>query len=661
MDLGLLGTALLGLVVALVVFMKTIKGSGASSSAQKVAAVKDKRAANGQANGEQPLSPRASLPQVSLVFGTQTGTAEKFAKTLKSQLESAYGSTTAFHVVDSEQYDFRHKLAKETFVVFLVATYGDGEPTDSAVDLHDYLVEEAEKVDAADPPLEGVTYAVFGLGNRQYEHFCSMGKKVFSCMEEMGAQALLPLGVGDDDDDIDHDFDQWSTKFFEALKSANILQAGKTADVTAASVPAFTVQKIMDAPKDKVNVLASGSGKNVHEPYLAPVTVVRELHGAESERSCVHVEVDISKCKAKYEAGDHIGVFPENNDSVVREAAALLGQPLDEVFVFGMPTGADAEMNEDLGDVPISGPVTLEFALTHFADLLSSPSKAALKMLSAFATDAKEHDRLVNLCSLDGAAEYDKYVHAPKRSLLEVMKDFPSAKPTIGAFFGSIAPRLQPRYYSISSSPKLHPKSVHITCAVVKETMPTGRVHEGVASTWLAKLQRGDRVPIFLRSSSFKLPSGKDSNAPVIMVGPGTGFAPFRGFIQERQATKAAGKSDAVLFFGCRRRSHDFIYEEEMHAFVESGALTKLEVAFSRETKEKDYVQMRMLKNAEEVYAMVSEGGYLYICGDGKYMAKDVHRALHTIVESVGRCSAAEAEARVHEMAESGRYQKDVW
>lgn len=652
LNFGIIGTALLGLVLVVVLGLKSLTGSRADGQAGKVVAGAK------QAAGEQPLSPRALLPQVTLVFGTQTGTAEKFAKTLKSQLESAYGSTTAFHVVDSEQYDFRRKLAKELLVVFLVATYGDGEPTDSAVDLHDHLVEEADKADAADLPLKDVTYAVFGLGNRQYEHFCSMGKKVYSCMEEMGGRALLPLGIGDDDDDIDRDFDQWSTKFFEAVKGAGILEAGKTVDMTEATVPSFVVQKVMDAARNKVNVLASGSGKSVHDPFMAPVTVVRELHGAGSDRSCVHVELDISKSKASYEAGDHIGVFPENNSDVVRQAAALLGKPLDFCFTFGMP--ADVDIAEDLGDLPVKGPVTLEFALMHFADLLSSPSKAALKMLSAFATNTNEHDRLVKLCSLDGASAYDEYVHVPKRSLLEVMSDFSSAKPSIGAFFGSIAPRLQPRYYSISSSAKMHPKSVHITCAVVKETMPTGRIHEGVASTWLAKLRPGERVRVFLRTSSFKLP--KKDRAPVLMVGPGTGFAPFRGFIQERLATNA--KSNAALYFGCRNRAHDFIYEEEMNVAAESGALTKLKVAFSRETAKKDYVQHHIAADSKEVYAMLSDTnnpGYLYICGDGKHMAKDVNRVLHVIVEEEGKCSPAEAERIVHEWAEQGRYLKDVW
>ena len=652
LNFGVLGTALLGLVLVVVLGLKTLTGFGARADGQPHEGAKRATA------GEQPLSPRASLPQVTLVFGTQTGTAEKFAKTLKSQLESAYGSTTAFHVVDSEQYDFRRKLAKELLVVFLVATYGDGEPTDSAVDLHDHLVEEAEKADAADPPLKDVTYAAFGLGNRQYEHFCSMGKKVYQCMGEMGGRALLSLGVGDDDDDIDRDFDQWSTKFFEALGGAGILEAGKTVDMTEALVPAFAVQKLVDAPKSRVNVLASGGGKSVHDPHMAPVTVVRELHGAGSDRSCVHVELDISKSKATYEAGDHIGVFPENSPDVVRQAAALLGKPLDFCFTFVMPE--DADIAEDLGELPIAGPVTLEFALMNFADLLSSPSKAALKMLSAFATDAKEHDRLVTLCSLDGASAYDEYVHVPKRSLLEVMRDFSSAKPSIGAFFGSIAPRLQPRYYSISSSPKMHPKSVHITCAVVRETMPTGRIHEGVASTWLAKLRPGERLRVFLRGSSFKLP--KKSRAPVLMVGPGTGFAPFRGFIQERLATKA--KSDAALYFGCRNRAHDFIYEEEMNSAVDRGALTRLKVAFSRESKVKDYVQHHVAADGKEIYAMLSDTenpGYLYICGDGKHMAKDVNRTLHAIVEQEGNCSPAEAERIVHEWADQGRYLKDVW
>mmetsp|Transcript_6849 Transcript_6849/g.13626 ORF Transcript_6849/g.13626 Transcript_6849/m.13626 type:complete len:656 (+) Transcript_6849:68-2035(+) len=643
---SIFGTALLGLCVLCALLMNelTKKKKGTVSVALQAKEV--------EAQEEEEEDGR---DQCTLVFGTQTGTAEKFAKTLKSQLESAYGSTTAFHVVDAEQYKAQERLSKETLVIFLVATYGDGEPTDNAVDLHDYLVEESGKVDYAELPLDGVSFAVFALGNRQYEHFCSMGKTVHKCMSELGATPLLAMGTGDDDDDIDRDFDEWSAKFFEALKDSELFEAGVTAQVTTESVPAYSIQKIMDAPASSVNKIINGRGDNVHSPYLAEVTCVKELHGDASDRSCVHVEVDISGSQTGYEAGDHIGVYPENLKDVVKKAAELLGKPLD--FCFSMTKD---DRFEDLGEVFLPGAMTLEFALTHFADLLSSPSKAALKMLSAFATDAKERERLVMLCSVDGVAEYDAYVHVPKRSLLEVLEDFPSAKPTIGAFFGSISPRLQPRYYSISSSPKVHPTSVHITCAVVRDIMPTGRVHNGVASTWLARVRVGQKIPVFLRSSSFKLPQNR--NAPVIMVGPGTGFAPFRGFIQDRRADSTS--AEMLLYFGCRHTDHDFIYEEEMKSAVEDGTLSKLELAFSREGKAKDYVQHHIEKDGSHLWSLLSNKknpGYLYICGDGKHMAKDVNRVLHHIVEKEEGCSGNQAEAIVKKMADQGRYLKDVW
>ena len=502
-------------------------------------------------------------------------------------------------------------------------------------------------------------FAVFALGNRQYEHFCAMGKKVHKAMIALGSTPLLSMGMGDDDDDIDKDFDEWSSKFFEALQSSDVLEAGCTKDITPDLVPSYSIEEVLDAPKSSVNALVNGSGVGVHSPYLATVSAVRELHGKESDRSCVHVEVDISGSKASYIAGDHIGVYPENAPEIVAEAARLLGHPLNKCFRMEI-----VGENEDLNEPPVHGPVTLEFVLARFVDLLSAPSKASLKMLSAFATDGEEHEKLVRMSGLNGVEEYDKYIHAPKRSLLEVLNDFPSAKPTLGAFLGSIAPHLQPRYYSISSSPKLDSSSVHITCAVVKETMPTGRVHHGVASTWLSKLTPGQKIPVFLRSSSFKLPSNNAS--PIIMVGPGTGLAPFRGFIQDRQADMANGKlpGPAVLYFGCRNRTHDYIYKDELKIAVDDGSLSTLHVAFSREGATKDYVQHHILKTSDDVWEILSQKtnpGYLYVCGDGKHMAKDVNRALLDIIIEKRGCSGNEAEGILKKMSDEGRYLKDVW
>lgn len=244
-----------------------------------------------------------------------------------------------------------------------------------------------------------------------------------------------------------------------------------------------------------------------------------------------------------------------------------------------------------------------------------------------------------------------------------MLQEFPSARPTLGAFFGSIAPRLQPRFYSISSSPALHPRSVHITCAVVKETLPSGRVHEGVASTWLAAAKKGTKVPVFIRRSAFKLPQAPST--PVVMVGPGTGLAPFRGFLQERlaQAAKGVALGPGVLYFGCRNRAHDFIYQQELEAAVQKGGLSALNVAFSRDGAVKDYVQHHMARQGAELWRLLGPQGkgYLYVCGDAKNMAKDVHRTLHSVIMEVTGCSGPQAEEEVKAMADQGRYLKDVW
>lgn len=242
------------------------------------------------------------------------------------------------------------------------------------------------------------------------------------------------------------------------------------------------------------------------------------------------------------------------------------------------------------------------------------------------------------------------------------MADFPSAKPSIGLFFGSIAPRLQPRFYSISSSSSKHPRSIHVTCAVVRDVLPTGRMHEGVASTWLAKAKPGQTVAMFVRHSHFRLPA--DPAAPVIMVGPGTGLAPFRGFLQEREQLLADKKvlGPAELFFGCRSRAQDFIYEAELRGAEEAGALSRLHVAYSREGPAKVYVQHLMEQQGAALWQLLQQPScHVYVCGDAKHMAKDVHRALVAIAAKHGRMSGTAAEGWVKALSDSNRYLKDVW
>ncbi|PNH07830.1 NADPH--cytochrome P450 reductase 1 [Tetrabaena socialis] len=623
--------------------------------------------ANGSA-GARPAEPAEdpSKPVVRILFGTQTGTAERFSKQLGNELRSRYGDSTTVDVRDVETYKPEERLAREKLLVLCMATYGDGEPTDNAAIFYTWLLKEAEAVESGEkePFLQGVAYAVFGLGNKQYEHFNAIGKKVFKALKSCGAAPVCRRGDGDDDGVIDDDFEKWCAELYEALDKSDLV--GKRADQNGhhaappASAPAYQVEVLRGAEAREVPAFPSGSGKDVHSPFWARITTVRELHTSQSDRSCVHAELDVSGSGISYEAGDHVAIYARNSEAVVQQVADLLGFDLAALIKMSLPSDGSGD-NGSLPP-PLPGPISVRTALSYFADVLSSPHREALAALSTFAADREEAARLVLLGSPAGKAEYGEFIGKPRRSLLEVLQAFPSAKPTIGAFFGCVAPRLQPRFYSISSSPKQHPSSIHVTCAVVRDAMPTGRVHEGIASTWLKRHGSGAAVPVFVRHSHFRLP--KSPATPVVMVGPGTGLAPFRGFLQERAALAASGAQlgPAHLFFGCRSRHTDYIYQQELEGHVAAGVLSDLHVAYSRDTAAKDYVQHHVERTAAALWPLIDEGGaHLYVCGDAKHMAKDVHKAFIALVQGGRGCSGTQAEGVVKELTDAGRYQRDVW
>ena len=619
-------------------------------------------------------------------FGTQTGTSERFAREIEQDINHRYGKSVRVRTSDLEHVNAQNaedEFARDhkPLAIFLQSTYGDGEPTDSSLQFVNWLRGQAEDGRLPDL-LKPLTFSVFGLGNSSYEQFNAAAKLVDRCLHCLGAERLLKIHLGDDDNNLEEDFVSWKEELMFAIDRRYSL-GPSTRGLLANVMPNYDVNivsadvaKQFELQVENALSMRVGQVPTQHTPYAASVVHARELHSSNSNRSCVHIEFDISESGMTYQPGDHLGVFAENAYPVVQRAAACLRLPLDHSFALSIPNGAPASLSE-----PFPTPCTLRTALLKYTDLLSPPRKAALAALASISTDPAERKRLEFLSSSDGKREYAAFITDPSRSLIEVMEAFPSAVPPIGLFFAIIGTRLAPRYYSISSSPRHHSGIVSATVAVVSGKTPTGRLHEGVASSYLARfIPSGDdrrvsinlmmknvRVPLFVRSSSFKLP--RDPSVPIVMIGPGTGYAPFRGFIQERNAICDTGNNlgPAFLFFGCRCEDEDFIYRDEMELALKTKTITALEVAFSRANPDqKIYVQDRLVLSGKTLFRIIkgtlgASEGRIYVCGDAKGMARDVHRAIHIILMSEGGYAAHEAEDIVRRLSESGRYQKDVW
>lgn len=621
-----------------------------------------------------PKGETAGAKVITFYYGTQTGTAERYANTLVEDAQKRYGSKQVFaRAIDCEDVtpDFCEEvLSSETCAVFLQSTYGDGDPTDGSADFCRWLEETATDGRMPDM-LENMHFCTFGLGNRSYEHFNAAAKQVDKALTSLGGKKMMKITLGDDDKSLEEDFEEFKPALWRQLEKTFQLKAeGEEGDFDVEK-HSYMVRKGEDA--EKVNELTKIRERKSFEmsrgseipmqakPYACPIKSCKELHTNKSDRSCVHVEFDISQCKGlTYEIGDHLGVFAENAPDVVDRVCKLLK--------VSKQTPMELVRREDAPKslLPVfPGPISVGIAVARYADMLSMPRKTAIKALASFATNKKEAKEL-ELLAVD-KAKYHAYVAVPHRSLLEVMEKFPSAVPTLGAFFGCVAGRLQPRYYSISSSPKDITNGSDIvtaTVAVVKHKVKTGRIHEGVCSTFLQNVREGDRVPVFVRKATFKLP--KDAKAPVILIGPGTGYAPFRGFLQEREYLLKSKKDElgeCMLFFGCRKEEHDYIYRDEMEKALSENVISSLNVAFSRDDpKKKVYVQDKIQMKAKDVYKILrSPNGAVYVCGDAKHMSRDVNRALLQVLQREGEYAIHEAEEIIRRLVVDKRYMKDVW
>ncbi|EDV59059.1 NADPH--cytochrome P450 reductase isoform X1 [Drosophila erecta] len=601
---------------------------------------------------------KASGRSLVVFYGSQTGTGEEFAGRLAKE---GIRYRLKGMVADPEECDMEELLQLKdidnSLAVFCLATYGEGDPTDNAMEFYEWIT-------SGDVDLTGLNYAVFGLGNKTYEHYNKVAIYVDKRLEELGANRVFELGLGDDDANIEDDFITWKDRFWPAVCDHFGIEGGGEEVL-------IRQYRLLEQPEVQPDRIYTGEIARLHSiqnqrppfdaknPFLAPIKVNRELHKG-GGRSCMHIELSIDGSKMRYDAGDHVAMFPVNDKSLVEKLGQLCKADLDTVFSL-INTDTDSSKKH-----PFPCPTTYRTALTHYLEITAIPRTHILKELAEYCTDEKEKELLRSMASIspEGKEKYQSWIQDACRNIVHILEDIKSCRPPIDHVC-ELLPRLQPRYYSISSSAKLHPTDVHVTAVLVEYKTPTGRINKGVATTYLKNKQpQGSeevKVPVFIRKSQFRLPTKPET--PIIMVGPGTGLAPFRGFIQERQFLRDEGKTvgESILYFGCRKRSEDYIYESELEEWVKKGTLN-LKAAFSRDQGKKVYVQHLLEQDADLIWNVIGENkGHFYICGDAKNMAVDVRNILVKILSTKGNMSEADAVQYIKKMEAQKRYSADVW
>lgn len=543
-----------------------------------------------------------------LLYGTESGNSEGLADKLGKTVKKKGFKPTVKNMSDLSPAD----LKKHENILTLISTWGDGEPPESATAFYEGFMKD-------DLDLKGVNFSVLALGDTSYEKFCQTGKDFDARFEALGATRIADRV--DCDVDFDDSFDAWSTDVIAKLDELKPAVASGIAAPTSADT-SFAYAAEPAAPAfDK------------SKPFPAEVIANINLNGTGSAKETIHLELSLEGSGLTYEVGDALGVVPENAENVVSDFLAASGLN-----------------GEDKVEVKKIGKVSLKEALTKHLDITA----LSRKVVQGY-QELTQSKTLSDLLAEDRKADFKNFLFG--RQIVDLF----GVEPFTGSSqeLVNVLRKLPPRLYSIASSLKAHPDEVHLTVAAVRyETF--GKERKGVASTYLSDDSKvGEKVSVYVhKNKNFRLP--EDSNKPIIMVGPGTGIAPFRAFVEERAETAAQGNS--WLFFGDQRYSYDFLYQLEWQDHLSNGDLSKLDVAFSRDQPKKVYVQDRMSEKGAELWDWIeNQGAYFYVCGDADRMAGDVHNTLIKIAQEHGGKSEADAVAYFETLKKDKRYQRDVY
>lgn len=538
---------------------------------------------------------------ITLLYGSETGNAQGLAEIFEERL-SNIGHNVTLKAMD----EFKPKNLKNVEDLFIIiSTQGEGDPPDNAAELHEFI--HGRKA----PKLEGVRFSVLALGDQTYEFFCQTGKDFDKKLEELGAERLYERV--DCDVDYEEDAEKWMANVINTIDSAP--EGTQSEQVVSESIKSAKEKKYSKA-----------------NPYQAEVLENINLNGRGSNKETRHIEFLLDNFGEEYEVGDCLVVLPQNDPALVELLMSTLGwDPGDQI-----------QISED-GDT-----ISLEEALTSYFEI-TKLTRPLLQNAAAYFDNEALEDKVQD------SEWIQNYIEG--RDFIDLLNDFPPEELEPEDLY-QILRKLPPREYSISSSYQSLPDEVHITVGAVRYNTH-GRDRSGVCSVQFAeRIQPGDTVPIYLkRNPNFKFP--KDGDTPVIMIGPGTGIAPFRAHMQERE--EYGYKGNTWLFFGDQHFTTDFLYQTEWQEWLKDGFLEKMNVAFSRDTDQKVYVQHRIAEHSKEFNEWLEKGASIYICGDEKNMAKDVHQAIRNVLVKEQNLTEEDAESYLKQMKKDKRYQRDVY
>lgn len=547
----------------------------------------------------------SSLPLL-ILFGSQTGSAEALAKRIGAE---AAGHNFAARVLDMNAHAHVDWKTEERILI-VTSTWGDGDPPDNAAAFWNFLNSTSA------PKLDHLKFSVLALGDKNYSDFCGAGKKFDARLEQLGARRIHPRA------DCDVDYESTAKEWIESI--------WKKFSETGSGASVVEISKAPDSNRKSVEGPVRFSRQN---PFPAWLLTNRRLNDPRSSKDTRHFEIALEGSDLNYEPGDALGVIPKNSPALVEDILSALDF-----------TGEEAVKNGGPGEIPLRAAL-----LEHFE--IRQISRGFFEAIA----ERSGESVLRKLLNAENKSALEAFLHG--RETIDLLMTHPRAKFSATEFVALLR-KLNPRLYSISSSPNAHRGEVHLTVAAVRYESH-GRARQGVCSTFLAdRVETQTPVRVFVQPShGFRLP--EDATTPIIMVGPGTGVAPFRAFLEERRAVGAKGKS--WLFFGDQRSESDFLYRQEIEAMVAEKSLTHLHTAFSRDQAEKVYVQHRMLENAKPLWNWLESGAHFYVCGDAKRMAKDVDATLHQIIQTAGGRGKEQALEYVQKMKTEKRYQRDVY